>query len=484
MKNILKIGVFAFLSLFLMTSCDPQDSSDYSLGDMPTADQLAFTATPTAAKANIIDFVNTSKVKGVATWDLGDGSKAKGESAQAIYAFKGDYTVVMTLYTAGGSVSITKTITIANDDMSLLDTPMYNALTGGASNVNGKTWVFDQYHDGHIGVGPVTDVAPIWWSAGAEGKSKCSLYTQEFTFTQVGVKLAWKNNGFVYTNENGRVALAGLGFNNSVVPADGDFDVAFVPKTTYTFALNEIAKTIKLSDGAFFGHYAGTSTYEIIKLTEDELYVRCASTTEIGNGWWYRFIPKEKNIKPEIIIPLKAIALSENFESITPKVIFAYEDMGLMASPFYSNPAPVGINTSSKVFLYQKTSAFYSNIFFTASGYKFDLTEQNKVTIKVFIPSYNDFDTDFDVAGDWVSNKKLKRQVAVKLQDSSKGVNAYTTQTEIVKTDLLSDRWIELTFDFSAVSNRQDYDKIAIQFGAEGHTGPGIFFLDDFQFKK
>ena len=56
--------------------------------------------------------------------------------------------------------------------------------------------------------------------------------------------------------------------------------------------------------------------------------------------------------------------------------------------------------------------------------------------------------------------------------------------TEIVKADLETDKWIELTFDFSGVSTRQDYDKIVIQFGAEGHAGPGIFFFDDFRFKK
>ena len=70
MKNNIKLGVFAFLSILLMIACEPQDSSDYSLGAKPTADQLDFDVTPTASKANVIDFKNTSKIKGVATWDL------------------------------------------------------------------------------------------------------------------------------------------------------------------------------------------------------------------------------------------------------------------------------------------------------------------------------------------------------------------------------------------------------------------------------
>lgn len=484
MKNIFKTGALAVLSLLMITACDPQQSTDYALGAMPTADQLNFTATPTASKANIIDFANTSSIKGIATWDLGNGTKVKGETAQATFPFKGEYTITMSLYTSGGSATITKKVVIANDDMSLLNTPMYNSLTGGAANLAGKTWVFDQYHDGHFGVGPFDASSPSWWSCPAEGKTKTCLYTQEFTFTQVGVKFAWKNNGSVYTNAPGKTALAALGYSTAVAPPDGDFDVAYVPKTNYTFALNETAKTITLSGGAFLGHYAGTSTYQILSISDDVMYLKCVSTVEPGNGWWYRLVPKDKNIKPNIIIPLKEIALNEDFESATPKVVFAKEDMGSLTNAFYSNPAPVPVNTSSKSFLYQKSTGFYSNVFFQATGYKFNLTAQNKITLKVFIPSYNDYTTANAVAGDWVSNTKLKPQVAVKLQNGALGGNAYTTQTEIIKGDLATDKWIDLTFDFSGVSTREDYDKIVIQFGAEGQAGTGIFFMDEFHFIK
>jgi hypothetical protein len=357
---------------------------------------------------------------------------------------------------------------------------MYNALTGGADDADGKTWVFDQYHAGHFGVGPRAQTWPEWWQAGAEEKTQSSMYTQEFTFTQIGLKLNWVNNGSVYTNEPGRAALANLGFTNSVVPGAGDFDVQYPLAASYTFSLNEASKTLTLSDGAFFGHYTGSSTYEIVTLTDDELYVKVVSTVEPGNGWWYRFIPKEKNVKPAIVV--KAVPLAEDFESETSKVAFAYEDMGALVSKSYSNPAPVPINQSGKVFLYQKTAGFWSNIFNVVSGYKFDLTTQNKVRLKVFLPSYNDYTTENGKAGDWVSDAKLQKKVAVKLQNNDLGGNAYTTQTEVSFTNLETDKWLDLTFDFSGVANRQDYNKIVIQIGGEGHTGQGIFFVDDFSF--
>jgi PKD repeat protein len=481
MKTIMKYSLCTFIAT-IMASCNPQEKDDYSLGAAPQESQLAFSATPSSGKPNVIELKNESAVAGVATWNLGNGVTAKGSEVKAEYPFAGTYTVTMTLYTTGGSVSTTQTVTIGQDDMSLLNTPMYNALTGGASNLEGKTWVFDQYHDGHFGVGPVDDSSPSWWSCPAEGKEGASLYAQEFTFTQVGVQLQWKNNGYVYANEPGKNALGGEFVENP--GGVGDFDVKYAPKNSYTFALNETDGTLTLSDGAFFGFYTGTSVYRILSLTEDELYVMNVSGVEPGNGWWFRFIPKEKNVKPTVDIPVKAVPLSEDFESETSTVVFGNEDIGELFSPYYQNPWPLPINTSGRVCLYEKTDAFYSNLFFLADGYTFDLSRVNKIRLKVFIPSANDYDTEYAVAGDWITNKKLKPQLAVKLQDSSRGGNAWETQVEIVREGLEMNKWVELEFDFSNAGNRKDFDKIVIQFGAEGHAGPGIFYFDDFSFDE
>jgi hypothetical protein len=43
--------------------------------------------------------------------------------------------------------------------------------------------------------------------------------------------------------------------------------------------------------------------------------------------------------------------------------------------------------------------------------------------------------------------------------------------------------WIELEFDFSAFSAATVYDRIVVQLGGEGHPNPGIFYIDDFEFK-
>lgn len=481
MKNFIKIGFLALMSALAMVACDPMEDNGYSLGSVPKTSDLSFTAAPSASKPNIIEFTNTSKVSGVAVWDFGNSSSGKGTNAKSSYPYAGTYTVTMTLYTSGGSTSVTKEVVIANNDFSLLNTPLYNALTGGSANIAGKTWVFDQYNTGHFGVGPKDDTSPSWWQCPAEGKAGSSLYTQEFTFSLDGLKLKWTNNGYIYTNQAGVNSL-GISDIVSNPGGAGDFDVKYTPASNLTFSINESAKTIKLSGGAFFGHYAGTSEYQILKLTDDVLYLKCISTVEPGNGWWYRLVPKEKNVKPEV--PLKAKPLSENFEMAIPSVLFTTQAMGSATNASYGNPWPLGANTSSKVYLYNKSSDFYSNIYFAASNYKFNLTEQHIIKLKVFIPSYNDYTTDNSVAGDWITNKKLLPQVAVKLQNGDLGDNAWSTQTEIVKGNLPQNQWIDLTFDFSSVKDRADYNKIVIQFGGEGHSGTGIFFFDNFQFTK
>lgn len=487
MKNrIIQLSRMLLLLLFI-ASCSPQEMNDYELDGMfsISSDQLSFTQTPSAKSDNMITFTNASNINNteyVVTWDLGNGTKKTGklESLTGIYPYAGDYTVTMTLSNNNSTASVSKVVTIKENDFSLLDTPGYRNLTGGADNLQGKTWVFDQYNPGHFGVGPDSDdTAPSWWAAPANAKDGSSLYTQEFTFIQDGTKLIWKNNGYIYTNGAG---VAGLGNPAGIIDNPGgvgDFDVPYTTEPEYTFSLDEGSMTLTLSDGAFFGHYTGTFVFKVVSLTEDELYVYVNSKTEPGNRWWYRLIPKEKNVLPPVVV--KAAPLAENFEASPLKMEFVGQEMGDKAG-VVDNPLPLPINESKKVYRYQKTGAFYTNLFWVAPDYKFDLTKVNKIRMKVMIPSYNDYTTENSVAGDWISEKRLRPQLAVKLQNSELGDNAWSTQTELVKANLQTDKWLELEFDFSSVADRTDYNKIVIQFGSEGQSGPGFFYFDDFEF--
>ena len=240
MKKIFNTLFLVAAAGALLFSCRPLDLDRHQLGAAVSENQLSFSFSPSAATPNIIEFQNTSSVPGVALWDLGNGATVKGDKVSATYPFKGDYTVTMSLYTPGGSATIAQVVTVSADDYGLLDTPGFNALTGGANAAEGKTWVFARYNKGHFGVGDVNAApeanGPAWWQCDPNGKDGCSLYENEYTFIQKGTKLIWENQGNIYTNENG---MNHLGKGGTANPNVGDFDVPYVPGDGLTFTLDE-----------------------------------------------------------------------------------------------------------------------------------------------------------------------------------------------------------------------------------------------------
>ena len=300
MKKIFNTLLLAGTAAVLLFSCRPMDLDLHKLGQAPTEDQLSFTFTPGAASPNIIELANNSSVSGVALWDLGNGTTVKGDKVTATYPFKGDYTVTMSLYTSGCSATISKVITVSTDDYGLLDTPGFNALTGGANAAEGKTWVFARYTKGHFGVGDVNAApeadGPAWWQCDPNGKAGASLYDNEFTFIQKGTKFIWTNKGNIYTNQNG---MDHLGIKGVPSPVD-DFDVPYVPADNLTFTFDEASMTLTLSGGAFMGFYSGVSEYHITSLNEHEMRMWCGSAAEPGNAWYFIFVPKDELKEPEV----------------------------------------------------------------------------------------------------------------------------------------------------------------------------------------
>ena len=102
--------------------------------------------------------------------------------------------------------------------------------------------------------------------------------------------------------------------------------------------------------------------------------------------------------------------------------------------------------------------------------HRLDLSARNKFELDVYFPSANDYTT-------------MPAQAAIKLQNSLYTENAWWTQTEIVIPVTVFDEWTTLLFDFEAVSDVTDYDKIVVQLGGEGHWVPAQFYFDDLYLK-
>ncbi len=501
MKNIVTTKTWIWLLLLSVFACSPQEYDEYSLKELGviTDSQVSFTRTASPKSNNLITFTNTTPLPMgevyTIRWDLGNGSSGNGTSAVGLYPFAGEYTVTLSIYSANGMVARkSEVVSIAKDDYSLVDTPVYRNLTGGAENAEGKTWVFDQYNNfakevatatgfnisGHMGLGPQGSRGQEWWGAAANDKRAWQMYSTKFTFIQNGVQLKIQKEGNEGYGRNASAASVG-GF--TVHAVEGDDAYFTYSGGEYTFSIDEAGEfpVLTISGNGYMGYYAGSQDYEVIYLTDRVMALRVNNTIE-GQDWVFVYCLEALNVEaPKPPKELKSIPLSEDFEGDT-YLNLVQEDMGNV-SRVVDNPLPLPINTSDKVFRYWKSGGFYSNLSFTAPDYKFDLTAQNKIRVKVYIPSYNDYETEHGVAGPWIVNGKLRPQLAVKLQDSEHPA-PWEGQTEIVKANLELDKWLELEFDFSGVANRKDYDRIVIQFGAEGHAGTGFFFFDDFAFDE
>jgi hypothetical protein len=80
----------------------------------------------------------------------------------------------------------------------------------------------------------------------------------------------------------------------------------------------------------------------------------------------------------------------------------------------------------------------------------------------------------------YIDNAATVPTVAMKLQDTKQGGNAWQTQHEVKIQNVTKGEWVELTFDFSSSSANTAYDKIVLQFGDEGaNKGDGLFYFDD-----
>ena len=450
---------------------------DPKLASPPSSDKVTFTYEYDDENPNIVHFTNTSPVGFKTIWDFGNGVTSTSETATVPFPLEGDYTVKLTLLTAGGIVSNTEVVNIAETNPLMLDIPSYNMLTGGIDATDGKTWVVDKETSAHLGVGPKGGSGPDWYQAGPNEKDGRNLYDDEMTFKLAGFAYSHVVNDYFYAN-------AGYGSLPGAVqePGGGDFFAPWTPAAaTWTLTDNgDGTYHLTLSNPEFIGYYHGATSYTILSLSNDEMHIK-ADDPNAGEPCctWYQKLIRKGFTRPVDPPDYKIEDIQDNFQ--VASTISYVNDGGGSLTTNYDNPAPVGANTSSKVALYAKANgagAQFGNVQIRLD-YKMDIRVRNKFKLKVFIPSWNDYTT---TGGEpWQSYNTLQKMVSMKLQNNDLGGNAYTTQAEVKFNNLATDQWLELEFDFSSYSARDDFDQIVIQLGGEAiHTG-GIFFIDDLE---
>ena len=253
------------------------------MGNPPSDADAQFTYVASVNNANIIE-LTASNPNFQCIWDFGNGTKAQGSFASASYPYAGTYTITLTVFNKGGSKSSSQQVVISQDDLSLLNNPIYNMLTGGTSGPGYKTWYVDSLVAGHMGVGPDPVSAlgnvPEWWAAGASEKAGCGLYDDRYTFKLNGFKLDMITNGNVYIHNSLSATFPGSYMNL------GDYTAPFNNLIDESWTVTEGADTtITLSNNSFLGFYTGVNTYKILSYTDSTLYLQYGH--HAGGLNWY-----------------------------------------------------------------------------------------------------------------------------------------------------------------------------------------------------
>jgi PKD repeat protein len=443
MKTI-KLLFLGVMGAFALSGCEDEPS----LGTAPTAADAEFTYTPTAANPNVIEF-NAKNKDLIAKWDFGNGTKGEGPTVQGTFPLKGTYVVTLTVFNSGGSASSQQTITIAQDDATLLNNPLYTLLTGGSAGKGYKTWVIDSTRDGHFGVGPNPVGAagnyPEWWAAKKNDKSNTGLYNDQFVFRLKGFGFDQMTKGDVYVN-----SAQAANFPGATLNVKTDYTAPYADQTNQNWTLTLGADTtLTVSGKSFIGYYTGVNTYKVIRMSENELFLRYVDAANSQLAWYVRLVPDtypvDNGTEPTYTLPI-------DFENVEPKMT----TFGGSTTTVISNPKSGGINTSAKVLETVHGNETWAGFFINMTN-RFDFSTNKTISVKVYAPATG------------VLRMKLEN-----------GDNT----AEFVEKDVdvtVANQWVEVSIDFSDAAAGK-YNRLVL-FPGWSVANAGTFYVDDIKQK-
>ncbi len=331
MKKIKNIIGILILSTFAFVGCE---ENNYTVGDLiaPTNLQVSAeivgqdTDNPYGDGSAVVIFRATSDNEINYQFNFGDGSTAVSPTGVIEHRFSSNvgiytYNVIVNATGPGGiGTSTNLEVTVFN---SFKDEEAENFLTGStdANDIGAsKKWYWQADVAVHVGLGPVEDdygngefAYEAWWNLIQPwDEEKYCMYDNEFVFTRTA-------NGISFEQTIGPAFIPGayaveLGVDGDTCHDEtvattmfGEKSVSFFPsssKAALEGSYNEEPyrqTSFEISDGGFMGWYVGASTYDIISISDTELFVRII---QAGNGfaWYHRFTstkPVEGDINPD-----------------------------------------------------------------------------------------------------------------------------------------------------------------------------------------
>lgn len=320
-----KYFLLGLTSLILLTGCQDED---FELGKIitPTNVKLEFDITgqdndnPYGDGSGLVNFKASADNTITYKYVFGDGSSdevAPNGTIQHRFSKTGDVTYVVTVL-AYGTVGVSSSTSVELTVNSAFEDPEVVKFLSGENVGDSKTWYWAYDEAKFVGMGPYEDdygngefAYEAWWSSiQPYDAEKSCMYADEFVFTKT-------EDGLTFEQTQGPAFIPGYYAN--VIGVDGDTchgddvvttmygvkDVSIFPSSSKAalegnYNNNPYRGTsFNISLGGFMGWYVGTSTYDIISISETEMRVRVITAgspySDGGAAWYHKFT----SIKPE-----------------------------------------------------------------------------------------------------------------------------------------------------------------------------------------
>lgn len=228
-KRLLAAAAVPVIVAGVFYACTP-DKMGGGLGGVPKAD-FVFAPGP---NANAVVLVNKSSTASIPYWKvLSTGQKLSGDSAKVNFVFSGTYSVTLLVAGNGGLDSVTKQVTIAQNDPNACNGTAIGFITGCGT----KTWKLNPVAAAYE-VGPSGPDDGSWWSNGTGDVPARSCEfddTYAFTFNAAGT--------FVYNNQGSFYADGYMGVNGNDCETNAQFTTIQKPWGSGNFNFTVTEKT-------------------------------------------------------------------------------------------------------------------------------------------------------------------------------------------------------------------------------------------------
>ena len=286
--------------VFLFTGCV---KDDYKLADITVPSNLNINfevvgqtnEMPDGDGSGVVNFTASADNAMTYKFIYGDGFEDISFDGKSNHPFTkngvNDYPVTVVASGAGGTLSSMTTIVTVFSNFS--DPVTKELLTGG----NSKTWFVAASLPGHLGVGPSAgdgSDGPIYYAAAPFEKSGTPcFYNDELTFSLQGEDIVYNydNKGQTFFNASYNTEFGGGGPDDQCLDLDvsGAKSVSLSPSTSGLSGDQTTGTVLNISGGGFMSYYIGTSSYEVLSITANSMYVRAVMGNNPALAWYLKF---------------------------------------------------------------------------------------------------------------------------------------------------------------------------------------------------